>query len=88
MGLSVASWRKKKRRGGSDKSAHDLGRDKLKMLPYCESTEAFGLGKRQEVMNDKYRHNGILHTICRNGIYIIFSDIDLTQRIFFFYFGM
>ena len=30
------------------------------------STEAFGLGKRQWVMNDIYRHNGILHTICRN----------------------
>ena len=30
MVLSVASWRKKKRRCGSDKSAHDLGRDKSK----------------------------------------------------------
>ena len=28
--LSVASWRKKKRSCGSDKSAHDLGRDKSK----------------------------------------------------------
>ena len=28
------------------------------------STEAFGLGERQGVMNDIYRHNGILHTIC------------------------
>ena len=30
IGLSVASWRKKKRSCGSDKSAHDLGRDKSK----------------------------------------------------------
>ena len=30
IGLSGASWRKKKRSCGSDKSAHDLGRDKLK----------------------------------------------------------
>ena len=62
MVLSVASWRKKKRRCGSDKSAHDLGRDKSKMLPYCESTEAL-YGKKRQVVYSDFCTNMILSKI-------------------------
>lgn len=62
IGLSVASWRKKKRCCGSDKSAHDLGRDKLKMLPYCESTEAL-YGEKRQVVYSGFCTNMILSEI-------------------------
>ena len=49
IALSWERREKKKRCWRSDRDSLSLGRDKLKMLPYCESTEAFRLGKRQGV---------------------------------------
>ena len=46
MGLSVGSWRKKKRRCGSDKSAHDLGRDKSKNASILRKYGSICMGKK------------------------------------------
>ena len=46
MGLSVASWRKKKRSCGSDKSAHDLGRDKSKNASILRKYGSIWVGEK------------------------------------------
>ena len=46
MVLSVASWRKKKRRCGSDKSAHDLGSDKSKNASILRKYGSICMGEK------------------------------------------
>lgn len=81
IGLSVASWRKKKRCRGSDKSAHDLGRDKLKNASILRKYGSICMGEKTSCLFwFLHKYDFVKNITCRNGYTNITSILCFVWR--------
>ena len=81
IGVSVASWRKKKRSCGSDKSAHDLGRDKSKNASILRKYGSIWVGEKTNCLFwFLHKHDFVKNITCRNGYTNITSILCFVWR--------